>query len=283
MKLATIAAGGRDGTLVIVSKDCQHYVTADGIAATLQQAIENWHELSPQLLALYAALNQGKAPGQQAVDTKKFSAPLPRAWQWLDGSVFDSHGALMDQVLGIKAEKNNAPLMYQGISNQFYGPHDDIPVPSEELGIDFEGEFGVIVDDVPMGTSAEKAQNHIRLLVQINDWSLRALAGPEMKTGFGWIQAKPASSMAPFAITPDELGEHWKDARVHLHLAVDWNEKRFGKPHGGPMGFGFDELVAHAAFTRSLCAGTVIGSVRCLTIITVKWALPVLPSDVALK
>ncbi|MGT2513975.1 fumarylacetoacetate hydrolase family protein [Sphingomonas panni] len=206
----------------------------------------------------------GDVPRDHAVPRpltpQALAAPLPRAWQWLDGSAFDSHGALMDQVFGISPERTGLPLMYQGLSDRFYGPYDDVPLPSEALGIDFEGEFGVIVDAVPMGTPAEAALNHVRLIVQINDWSLRALAGPEMKTGFGWVQAKPACSMAGIAVTPDELGDGWRDGRVCLDLLVDWNGARFGAPNGAAMAFGFHELVAHAARTRSLPAGTIIGS-----------------------
>lgn len=150
--------------------------------------------------------------------------------------------------------------MYQGVSDHFYGPQDDVPMPDETLGIDFEGEFGVIVDVVPMGVTPQDAMAHIRLIVQINDWSLRSLAGPEMKTGFGWVQAKPACSMAPFAVTPDELGDQWRDGRVAMDLLVDWNGQRFGAANGEAMGFGFHDLVAHAARTRHLVAGTVIGS-----------------------
>jgi fumarylacetoacetate (FAA) hydrolase len=157
-------------------------------------------------------------------------------------------------------DARDRPLMYQGMSDHFLGPHDDVPVPDESLGIDFEGEFGVITDAVPMGISAAAALSHIKLLVQINDWSLRAIAPIEMKTGFGWIQAKPACSAAPFAVTPDELGPAWRNGRVCLDLQVDWNGQRFGAANGEPMGFGFHELVAHAARTRHLVAGTVIGS-----------------------
>jgi fumarylacetoacetate (FAA) hydrolase len=152
------------------------------------------------------------------------------------------------------------PLMYQGMSHEFLGPHDDVPLPSEADGIDFEGEFGVITDFVPMGTPAAAAMAHIRLVVQINDWSLRTLAPIEMKTGFGWVQAKPACSVAPLATTPDELGPGWRDGRVCLPLAVDWNGRRFGNARGDEMGYGFHELIAHAARTRNLCAGTLIGS-----------------------
>ena len=166
----------------------------------------------------------------------------------------------MQIAFGLDPIESEKPLMYQGMSDRFYGPTDDVPLPSMEHGIDFEGEFGVIVDHVPMGTSAADAMKHIRLIVQINDWSLRAIAPVEMKTGFGWVQAKPACSMAPFAVTPDELGDRWKDGRVCLDLEIDWNGKRFGAANGREMDVGFHELVAHAAYTRDLVAGTVIGS-----------------------
>ncbi|WP_404476485.1 fumarylacetoacetate hydrolase family protein [Novosphingobium sp. BL-52-GroH] len=250
MRLATRRDGGRDGRLIVLSPDGGHY--ADAPFATLQQAIEQWNAAQPAL----AAISDFPHP----IDPTALGAPLPRAWQWLDGSAFESHGALMDKVLGITPEKTGRPLMYQGVSDHFYGPTDDVPMPDEALGIDFEGEFGVIVDAVPMGITPEEAMAHIRLIVQINDWSLRALAGPEMKSGFGWVQAKPACSMAPFAVTPDELGDQWRDGRVAMDLLVDWNGQRFGAANGEPMGFGFHELVAHAARTRHLVAGTVIGS-----------------------
>jgi fumarylacetoacetate (FAA) hydrolase len=166
----------------------------------------------------------------------------------------------MQRAFKLPPIEHDKPLMYQGISDRFYGPRDDVPFISEADGIDFEGEFGVIVDEVPMGTNAADAMQHIRLIVQVNDWSLRVIAPKEMKTGFGWVQAKPACSMAPFAVTPDELGDAWADGRVQLNLEVRWNGERFGNAHGGQMSVGFHELVAHAAATRSLCAGTIIGS-----------------------
>ncbi|MFM5923629.1 MAG: fumarylacetoacetate hydrolase family protein, partial [Novosphingobium sp.] len=176
------------------------------------------------------------------------------------GSVYASHGALMDKVIGVDKAPVEWPLMYQGVSNKFYGPGEDVVMADEALGIDFEGEFGVITDTVPMGVSKAEAARHIRLVVQINDWSLRALAGPEMKTGFGWVQAKPPCSMAPFAVTPDELGSAWEDFQPNMNLRVHWNGTQFGDAHGKAMGHGFDALVAHAARTRELVAGTVIGS-----------------------
>lgn len=250
MRLATLKDGSRDGRLVLIAPDGDHYTPAP--IATLQQALEQWHDVATALTAI------DQFP--ERLDPATLAAPLPRAWQWLDGSAFESHGALMDKVLGITPEKAGRPLMYQGLSDRFHGPTDPIPMSDENLGIDFEGEFGVIVDDVPMGTGAQDAMGHIRLIVQINDWSLRMLAGPEMKTGFGWVQAKPACSMAPFAVTPEEMGDQWRDGRVCLDLLVDWNGARFGAANGAAMGFGFHELVAHAARTRHLPAGTVIGS-----------------------
>jgi fumarylacetoacetate (FAA) hydrolase len=247
MRLATLRDGSPDGRLVCVSPDGQRCAMAP--VATLQAALEDWPRWAPQLAAVSAFADP--------LPTDRLAAPLPRAWQWLDGSAFPSHGTLMSKVFKKEEDARDRPLMYQGMSDRFYGPRDDIPVPDESLGIDFEGEFGIITDAVPMGVSAADALKHIRLLVQINDWSLRTLAPIEMKTGFGWIQAKPACSMAPVAVTPDEIGGAW---RVGLELRVDWNGQRFGAANGGPMAFGFHELVAHAARTRHLVAGTIIGS-----------------------
>jgi fumarylacetoacetate (FAA) hydrolase len=257
MRFATIADGSRDGRLHLVSRDNTR-IAAARAASTLQQALESWAELEPQLEAEYAALNHG---GGSAFDPKEAMAPLPRAWQWLDGSAYDSHGMLMQKAFNLPpVDTGGRPLMYQGMSDRFLAAAADVPFPSEEDGIDFEGEFGIITDSVAMGTSAGDARRHIRLVVQINDWSLRKIAPIEMKTGFGWVQAKPACSMAPVAVTPDELGAFWRDARVDLPLHVEWNGNRFGAANGYPMSAGFDELVAHAAYSRDLVAGTVIGS-----------------------
>jgi fumarylacetoacetate (FAA) hydrolase len=260
MRLATLREGGPDGTLVLVAPDAATILPVSDLVPTLQAALEDWDRVAPELAERAAALASGAAPGARVLDPAALAAPLPRAWQWLDGSVYPSHGALMDKALGIQPEKVDRPMMYQGVSDRFYGPYDDVPMASEDLGIDFEGEFGIVTDAVPMSVTPAEARGHIKLLVQINDWSLRALAGLEMKTGFGWIQAKPPCGMAPFAITPDELGAAWADARPALHLKVEWNGARFGDVFGGPMAYGFDELVAHAARTRRLVAGTVIGS-----------------------
>lgn len=262
MKLATLKNGSRDGRLVIVSRDLKWALDASPVALTLQQAIENWESAEPRLQALAARLNAHEAKEALAFDPAQAMAPLPRAYQWCDGSAFLSHGALMQKAFNLDPIEGaeHTPLMYQGAGDDFIGAHDDIPLPSESQGIDFEGEYVVLVDDVPMGCTAGQALQHIKLILQINDVSLRALAPREMTTGFGFLQAKPSSSFAPLAITPDELGDAWRDGRVHLPLQVHWNGQWFGHPHGGQMTFGFGQLIAHAALTRRLRAGTLIGS-----------------------
>lgn len=258
MRLATLSNGGRDGQLVVVSRDLKTAVAAG--APTLQAALEDWAVTASRLSALYDALDRGDAVEAFPFDPSQTLAPLPRAYQWLDASAFPAHGALMSKAFGIAHPDSDRPLMYQGMSHRFLAPTEPAAFGDAADGIDFEGEFGVIVDDVPMGVSPERALDHIKLIVQINDWSLRAIAPIEMKTGFGWIRAKPACSMAPIALTPEELGEAWRDGRVCLPLAVDWNGRRFGHADGGEMEVGFHDLVAHAASTRDLCAGTIIGS-----------------------
>lgn len=244
-----------DGRLHIVSHDNAR-ATPCAAAETLQSALENWDALHHALQAEYTALN---AAGGDAFDPAEALAPLPRAWQWLDASAFDSHDALMDQAFKVLAEKiPGKPLMYQGVCDEFYGGTADVPFPTEADGIDFEGEFGLITTPTPMGPADPGA--HIALLVQINDWSLRKLAPAEMKTGFGWLHAKPKCSVAPVAITPGELGKAWRDSRVDLPLQVEWNGNLFGRPSGYHMSFGMDELLAHAAYSRSLPEGTLIGT-----------------------
>lgn len=254
MRLATIDNGTPDGALILVSRDALRCLRVTG---TMQQAIESWSHVEPDLRALSARLDAGEG---EALDPARLLAPLPRAWQWLDGSAFPQHGELMQQAFNLPPIETDRPLMYQGMSDRFLPGHADVPLPSEADGIDFEGEYGVITDAVPMGTTPQQAMAHIRLVILINDWSLRAIAPVEMKTGFGWVQAKPACSAAPFAVTPDALGDAWKDGRVHLHLHVTLNGQWFGHPHGGEMAFGFHDLIAHAARTRDLVAGTIIGS-----------------------
>jgi len=260
MRFATLPNGSKDGRLHLVSRD--NKLSAPAAAAqTLQSALDDWQQLAPRLETEYAALNEGAAKNTVSFDASKTLAPMPRAWQWLDGSAYDSHGALLAKVFGADAKGgSNRPLMYQGVSDHFLSPTEDVHLPSEEDGIDFEGEFGVVTDAVPMGTKALDAQKHIKLIVQINDWSLRRLAPIEMKTGFGWLQCKPHCSMAPVAITPDELGDAWRDHQVALPLQVDLNGKRFGNANGYGMAEAFDQLIAHAAYSRDLVAGTIIGS-----------------------
>ena len=254
MRLATLKRGGRDGALVAVSGDGTRAAPVAGYT-TLQAALDEWDSARDVLEAAAQAAESG-----ETVSPDDFAAPLPRAWQWLDGSAFSHHGALMQLAFGHAPIETDLPLMYQGMSHQFIAPTDDVPLPSEADGIDFEGEFGIVTDDVPMGCSAGEALAHVRLVVLINDWSLRAIAPVEMKTGFGWVQAKPACSMAPFAVTPDELGDTWRDGRVCLPLTVEVDGRWFGNPNGDAMGYGFHELIAHAARSRSLPAGTIIGS-----------------------
>lgn len=260
MKLATLANGSRDGRLAIVSHDLARAAPADDIAATLQDAIERWAAVEPVLKARAALLEAGKAEGAINFATAEVLAPLPRAWQWLDGSVYGTHGDLLQKMMGLAPNPSGRPLMYQGISDTILPPTANAPFVSEDDGIDFEGEFGVIVDEVPIGTTPKDAAKHIRLIVQINDWSLRVLGKIEMQTGFGWIQAKPPIAMAPVAVTPDSLGDAWRDGQVDLALLIDWNGKRFGAAEGHAMDYNFPELIAHAARTRTLCAGTIIGS-----------------------
>ena len=254
MRLATLDNGTPDGTLVVVSRDAERCLRAE---RTMQQAMEDWRQAERVLRSLASRLDDGEG---EELDHGRLLAPLPRAWQWLDGSAFPQHGDLMQQAFNLPPIETDRPLMYQGLSDRFLAGHADVPLPSEADGIDFEGEYGVITDAVPMGVTPQQAMAHIRLVILINDWSLRAIAPVEMKTGFGWVQAKPACAAAPFALTPDALGEAWKDGRVQLPLHVTLNGQWFGHPHGGEMAFGFHDLVAHAARTRDLVAGTIIGS-----------------------
>jgi fumarylacetoacetate (FAA) hydrolase len=261
VKLGTLKDATRDGTLVVVSRDLKRAVVVPEIARTLQQAIDDWGTAAPRLKEIYEDLNADNVRAFD-LDPHRLAAPLPRAPQWLDGSAFHSHGDLMQKVFGLQPidGKLQVPLMYQGASDDFHGPCEDMAYPTEADGIDFEAEVAVVVDDVPMGTPASAALQHVKLILLVNDASLRALAPREMKTGFGFLQAKPSSSFAPVAITPDELGGAWKDGRVQLQVLVEWNGQWFGHPHAGHMGFGFHELIAHAARTRRLHAGTIIGS-----------------------
>jgi fumarylacetoacetate (FAA) hydrolase len=262
MKLATYRNGQPDGCLMLVSRDLASTVDVSALAPNLLSALQDWEHVAPQLQALYDALNAGRAPRTVAFEPARCMAPLPRCFQWCDASAFLNHGRLMERAFNTAPipDFETIPVMYQGASDDFLGPHEDVELPDEALGIDFEGEFGVIVDRVPIGATPGQALERIRLLVQLNDWSLRTLGPREMKTGFGFLQAKPSTSFAPVAITPDELGPHWADGRIHLDLEVEWNGEAFGRPNGREMNFDFGQLVAHAARTRKLGAGTIVGS-----------------------
>ena len=262
MKLATLKNDTLDGRLVVVSRDLARAAEATAIAPSLLAALQDWNRCEPLLRQLYQALNAGQAQTAFDFDPMQAAAPLPRAPQWCDASAFLNHGRLMEKAFNTDPipDMDTIPVMYQGASDDFLGANEDIPLPDEAHGIDFEGEFGVIVQHVPMACPPDLALRRIALVVQINDVSLRGFGPREMRTGFGFLHAKPSSSFAPVAITPDELGPAWEDARVKLSLHIDYNGQWFGRPNGAEMNFGFDRLVAHAALTRTLSAGTVIGS-----------------------
>ena len=262
MKLASLKHG-RDGKLVLVSRDLSRAVDATPIAATLQHALDNWESVEPELRALYDELNEDKAPGDFPFDQTKCASPLPRAFQWADGSAYVNHVELVRRARNAEMPATfwTDPLIYQGGSDDFIGPRDDILVPSEDWGIDFEGEIAVITGDVPMGTGALAARNHIRLLMLVNDVSLRGLIPGELAKGFGFFQSKPASAFSPVAVTPDELGNAWRDAKVHLPLLSFLNEQPFGKPDAGTdMTFDFGQLIAHVCKSRNMSAGSILGS-----------------------
>lgn len=264
MKLASLKAGGRDGTLVVVSQDLKKAVAIPGVAPTLQEALERWDSVSAHLKKIYTSLNAGETlKGVFDFDPKHVASPLPRAYQWLDASAYVNHVELVRRSRGVDMPESfwTDPLMYQGESDWLLGPHDDIPVADEKFGIDFEAEIAVVTDDVPMGVTPAEAASHIKLIMLVNDVSLRYLAMPELQKGFGFLQAKPATAFSPVAVTPDELGDAWKDGKVHLPLITDYNGKPYGRPNAGvDMVFNFPTLIAHAARTRFLSAGTILGS-----------------------
>ena len=263
MKLATLKRGGRDGTLVVVDRDLLRCQPVADIAPTLQAALDDWDVAAPRLAAVYAALNHGAARHAEPFDPRLCHSPLPRAYQWADGSAYVNHVELVRRARGAELPASfwHDPLMYQGGSDAFVGPTDPIRALSTDWGIDLEGEVAVITGDVPMGVSVERAAGAIRLLMLVNDVSLRNLIPAELAKGFGFFQSKPASAFSPVAVTPDELGDDWRDGKVHLPLVVARNGEPFGRPHAGTdMVFNFPQLVAHAAKTRELCAGSIIGS-----------------------
>src|SRR5262245_30785726 len=263
MKLGALKEGGRDGTLIVVDRALGRAVRAAGIAPTLQQALDDWAATEPKLRALGEALEADKAPGSFALDTKALAAPLPRALQWADGSAYVVHVELVRKARGVEMPPSfwTDPLMYQGGSDSLIGPKDDIEAADEAWGIDFEGEVGVIVDDVPMGISPAAARRHIKLVTILNDVSLRNLIVTELAKGFGFFHGKPATAFAPAAVTPDELGDAWDGARLDLPLISTLNGNEFGHPNAATdLTFDFGQLIAHAARTRHLAAGTIVGS-----------------------
>jgi fumarylacetoacetate (FAA) hydrolase len=263
MKLATYKDGSRDGQLVVVSRDLTLAHYASGVATRLQQVLDDWNFLSPQLEELSQTLNHGKARHAFAFDPRLCMAPLPRAYQWADGSAFINHVELVRKARGaeVPASFYTDPLMYQGGSDDFTGPRDDIVCASVAHGIDFEAEVAVITGDVAMGTAPDAAIDAIRLLMLANDVSLRHLIPAELAKGFGFFQSKPATAFGPVAVTPDELGTAWRHGRVHLNLESVWNGRRVGLCDAGPeMTFHFGELIAHIAKTRNVRAGSIVGS-----------------------
>jgi fumarylacetoacetate (FAA) hydrolase len=263
MKLASYKDGSRDGQLVVVSRDLSMAHYANGIATRLQQVLDDWNFLSPQLEDLYVSLNHGRARHAFPFDPAMCMAPLPRAYQWADGSAFINHVELVRKARNAEMPESfyTDPLMYQGGSDDFLGPCDDIVVPSEKMGIDFEAEVAVVTADVPMGATPDEALEGIRLLMLANDVSLRNLIPNELAKGFGFFQSKPATAFSPVAVTLDEVGGAWKDGRLHLPLQSTWNGKRVGLCDAGPeMTFHFGQLIAHICKTRNVRAGSIVGS-----------------------
>ena len=263
MKLATLKTGGRDGSLVVVNRRLSHYVAATDIAPTLQAALDNWQQTAPRLNARYEELNGGTCANIQALDFHSLAAPLPRAFEFVDGSAYLPHVERVRKARGaeVPASFYEDPLMYQATSAGFLGPRDPVAVASEDYGIDFEAEVVVVTDDVPMGVGAAGAEAHIQLVGLINDVSLRNLIPAELAKGFGFLQSKPRSTLSPVLVTPDELGENWQDSKLSLPLLSTLNGGFFGNPDAGvDMQFNFARLVAHAAKTRPLTAGTIVGS-----------------------
>lgn len=263
MKLATLKAGGRDGTLVVVSRDLVTCQAVPEIARTLQSALDDWDRIAPSLQQVYEQLNAGTAPEADSFIEAECASPLPRAFQWADGSAYINHVELVRKARGAELPPSfyHDPLMYQGGSDSFVGPWDPIAVLSEDWGVDLEAEVAVVTGDVPMGASVEQAAAGIRLVMLVNDVSLRKLIPKELEKGFGFFQSKPASAFSPVAVTPDELGDAWADNKLRLPLLVALNEQPFGRPNAGEdMTFSFAQLVAHAARTRELAAGSIIGS-----------------------
>jgi fumarylacetoacetate (FAA) hydrolase len=267
MKLATLKDGTRDGQLAVVSRDLKTAHIADGIAPTLQAALDDWTFIAPQLAALFDELNAGRTRRPFDFDPARCMAPLPRAYQWADGSAYVNHVELVrrsystERGAEMPASFWEDPLMYQGGSDDFIGPMDDIVLAHEEWGIDFEAEVAVVTGDVGMGATPDEAHQQIRLVMLANDVSLRNLIPPELAKGFGFFQSKPATGFSPVAVTPDELGDSWKGGKVHLPLRSTWNDRLVGQPQAGvDMVFNFPQLIAHLCKTRNARAGSIVGS-----------------------
>ncbi|MFD9897060.1 fumarylacetoacetate hydrolase family protein [Mesorhizobium sp. NPDC059025] len=262
MKLATLKNGTRDGKLVVVSRDLTRLTDASFLAPTLQAALDNWRRIAPHLAALAESLEHGSVPSERFHEHDAHS-PLPRAYQWADGSAYVNHVELVRKARNAEMPASfwTDPLMYQGGSDAFVPPRDPIHMADEAWGIDLEAEVAVIVDDVPMGADKEQAREAIRLVMLVNDVTLRALTAPELAKGFGFFQSKPSSAFSPVTVTPDELGDAWDGGKLHLPLCVDLNGKPFGRANAGiDMTFDFPALIVHAAKTRPLSAGAIIGS-----------------------
>lgn len=262
MKLASLKSG-RDGKLVVVSRDLRRAVSAAAIAPTLQAAMDDWAQCAPWLTALFEQLQAGEAEGEFALDTTRLAAPLPRCYHWADGSAYVTHVELVRKARGAELPESfwTEPLMYMGASDAFIGANEDVLAESEDWGIDFEAEVVVFTDDVPAGIKAAQARRHIKLVALVNDVSLRNLIPAELAKQFGFYQSKPQTSFTPVAVTPDELGDAWDGAKLHLPLVTTLNGKKIGSPNAGvDMTFDFGQLIQHAAKSRALMAGTVIGS-----------------------
>jgi len=263
VRLSTLKNGTRDGMLVVVSRDLKKYVEVHSIAPTLQFALDYWRIKEPILKEIYKKLNDNELEDIKDFNENLCESPLPRAYAWADGSAYLNHVELVRKARNASVPESfySDPLMYQGGSDSFIGPRDDIELESLSWGVDFEGEVAIITDDVPMGTSSEDAIEHIKLLMLVNDVSLRNLIPPELSKGFGFLHSKPSCSFSPVCVTPDELGDVWSNSKVNLALDVKYNEDLFGNPiAANDMTFSFSDLLSHAAKTRTLCAGTIIGS-----------------------
>lgn len=263
MKLATLDNGTRDGALLIVSRDNLRCVDATDIAPTLQAALDDWDKCAPRLRKRSEMLNEGSASNAGALDIGKLHSPLPRAYEWIDGSAYINHIVLVRKARNAEppATLETDPLVYQGGSGVFLRPTEDITFPTTEWGIDFEAEIVVCMGDTPRGTTRDEAGDHVRLIMLANDITLRNLIPPELAKNFGFFVSKPSTAFSPFAITPDELGDHWREGRVHLPLHSIYNGEVFGEPQAGPeMHFSFFDLIQHVTQTRALTAGTLIGS-----------------------